>query len=610
MFLDNVTVDGGTLAVRDGNIGTLEAISGKVTLTGGTYHTISVEKGTMKLLELLDNDNGFGYYMYFPTTGYELLEPSSPYLTNYKTLNEVTVKQTGSEAVLNGDVYYSSFASAIAAAQNMPSATILILKDTKAAEVIMTGGNITITTVTGKDTTVKGDLHVQGGRLTVQSGTIERLHIDGGSGDAAITGGSVGTLQVNDGGHLAVTGGSIGTLNIDNGSTVDIINGSVGDVHTWNDNRWYYKYSTLNISGGEITNMDIVAAEVNVRDGANITGNVHLRDNGTVWNGRSWLNVSGGNLGDVTIDGACFANISGGHFRRLYNRYSQGSRVNYDVKLTGGTFDRLKVYYYHYYYTQGEGELGTLLLGMVQDGYGYFQSGDPNAGVDVWGWDVMQRDWYYDWPHWVINDVWIANVTVHEIKDAAVTKAPAGISGLKYTGENQALVTPGEAAPGGWIAYAMKQSDPGTPPEPSDFSGDVPMAQEAGTYYIWWMAKGNFNWRDSEISDEYITVTIVPALADATPPKPVTGLTYKADTDQALVTAGSAEHGTMYYALGNADGTEPQEGWVTGAEIAAKIVGENAGTYYVWYKVVGNDNYDSVAPSASPSPSERAMWAR
>ncbi len=601
MFLDNVTVQsGGTLTVRNGNIGTLNADGGTVTVTdggisalnvnggsvtlsGGSYGSITVS-GDMTLLDLLDNDHGYGYFMSYSTGG-ELLEPSSPYLNSTgKTLENVVVKQTGYEAQI-GLVYYGSFANAMAAAQNMPSATVMILqKETKAAEVIMTGGNITIT----GEGTVKGDLHVQGGRLTVQSGTIERLHIDGGAGDAAITNGvHIGTLQVNDGGHMAVAGGSIGTLNIDNGSTVDITGGEVGEVHTWNDNRWYYKYSTLNISGGEITNMDIVAAEVNVRDGANITGNVHLRENGTVWNGRSWLNVSGGDLGDVTIEGACFANISGGHFRCLYNSYSHGRYVNFDVKLTGGTFDGLKVYAYYY---QGPGELEPLLLGMVQDGYGYFQSGDPNAGVDVWGWNVMQRDWYYDWPHWVISDVWIANVTVHEIRDASVTQAPAGVTGLTYTGENQALVTPG-AAYHGWMAYAVTQSDPGTPPDPSAFSGDVPTAQDAGTYYVWWMAKGDFNWRDSEISEGCITVTITEGDPDVTPPT-AAYYTYDGSEHQLLTSGGSAKHGTVQYALGTDGVTAPTGGWT---DDYAGFKADEAGTYYVWYRVVGDDNYGNGA---------------
>lgn len=63
-------------------------------------------------------------------------------------------------------------------------------------------------------------------------------------------------------------------------------------------------------------------------------------------------------------------------------------------------------------------------------------------------------------------------------------------------------------------------------------------------------------------------------------------------TAQELVTAGAATGGTMQYALGEDKTTAPTTGYT--ASIPTAI---NAGTYFVWYKVVGDANHDDVAPA-------------
>ena len=61
---------------------------------------------------------------------------------------------------------------------------------------------------------------------------------------------------------------------------------------------------------------------------------------------------------------------------------------------------------------------------------------------------------------------------------------------------------------------------------------------------------------------------------------------------QALVTAGTAEGGTMQYALGTDATTAPTSGWS-----ASIPTGTDAGTYYVWYKVIGDDNHKDTEPA-------------
>ena len=67
-------------------------------------------------------------------------------------------------------------------------------------------------------------------------------------------------------------------------------------------------------------------------------------------------------------------------------------------------------------------------------------------------------------------------------------------------------------------------------------------------------------------------------------------LTYNGKA-QELVTAGKAEGGEMQYAIGKDNKTAPTTGWSTFIP-----TGTNAGTYYVWYMVKGDDSHLDVAP--------------
>ena len=85
-----------------------------------------------------------------------------------------------------------------------------------------------------------------------------------------------------------------------------------------------------------------------------------------------------------------------------------------------------------------------------------------------------------------------------------------------------------------------------------------------------------------------VTVTAywkdVPAAVVRTSPKEK-DLTYTGES-QELVTAGEAEDGTMAYAIGT-DGTKaPDSGWT-----ASVPQGTDIGTWYVWYKALGDDSH-------------------
>ena len=87
-------------------------------------------------------------------------------------------------------------------------------------------------------------------------------------------------------------------------------------------------------------------------------------------------------------------------------------------------------------------------------------------------------------------------------KDAAVvTKAPEAKT-MTYNGQAQALVTAGEAT-GGEMQYALGTKDAANEP----YTTTIPAKTEAGTYYVWYMAKGDENHNDSEVNCIPVTIT-------------------------------------------------------------------------------------------------------
>ncbi|WP_026658382.1 Ig-like domain-containing protein [Butyrivibrio sp. AC2005] len=91
-------------------------------------------------------------------------------------------------------------------------------------------------------------------------------------------------------------------------------------------------------------------------------------------------------------------------------------------------------------------------------------------------------------------------------------------------------------------------------------------------------------------SDATITVPDAVEKTAATVTKAPTAksLTYTGQA-QGLVNAGEAENGTMQYALGTA--TKATQPYTTSIPTST-----DAGTYYVWYKVVGDDNHTDTEP--------------
>ncbi len=112
----------------------------------------------------------------------------------------------------------------------------------------------------------------------------------------------------------------------------------------------------------------------------------------------------------------------------------------------------------------------------------------------------------------------------------------------------------------------------GTPGTPAVITSNC--ADEDGVVMV------KANWIDADKAPA-ATVKTAPQAKD---------LTYSGQ-GQAPVTAGKAEDGTIWYAIGENDTDVPDSGW--SKEIPK---GTDAGTYYVWYKAVGDNSHrDSEA---------------
>lgn len=100
-------------------------------------------------------------------------------------------------------------------------------------------------------------------------------------------------------------------------------------------------------------------------------------------------------------------------------------------------------------------------------------------------------------------------------------------------------------------------------------------------------AANNYTLAGCDNTEQRFTIQKV-AASDTTEPTAKDDLTYSG-TEQALVTEGSTTGGTVMYALGD-ESQAP-------AEYSNTVpTGTNAGTYYVWWKVVGDANHNDTEP--------------
>ena len=158
-------------------------------------------------------------------------------------------------------------------------------------------------------------------------------------------------------------------------------------------------------------------------------------------------------------------------------------------------------------------------------------------------------------------------------KKAPVFTAEAtAVIGLMYDGFAHALVTAAATADG-TVEYKLG--------EDGEWGESIPAAINAGTYKVFYRIKGDESHADYEVT-EPVTITIAKANAEFTAPTAKTDLVYTGSAIE-LVVAGSATGGEMQYKLGEDE---------YDTTVPAAI---NAGTYTVYYKVIGDGNHNDAA---------------
>ena len=117
----------------------------------------------------------------------------------------------------------------------------------------------------------------------------------------------------------------------------------------------------------------------------------------------------------------------------------------------------------------------------------------------------------------------------------------------------------------------------------------APRLRDAGVYTVYYRIEG-FRYRTVKGQETVIIEKVDPVI---TLPKK---LSLTSDgSNQELLEPGTAEGGTMKYALGSDETTAPSDGW---SEAVPK--GNKAGEYHVWFRVDGDNNHYDISPKHIP----------
>jgi C1A family cysteine protease len=129
--------------------------------------------------------------------------------------------------------------------------------------------------------------------------------------------------------------------------------------------------------------------------------------------------------------------------------------------------------------------------------------------------------------------------------------------------------------------------------EGSEEVWSVQQPSESGTYAVAIDVESTIGYSSAiKLTDPTWKFTIdKEMLSYSTKPAAKSELIYSG-LDYELVTAGAASGGTLQYAIGTGDSVEPETGW--SEDVPS---GMNAGTYYVWYRVTGDDNHEGLEAS-------------
>lgn len=193
-----------------------------------------------------------------------------------------------------------------------------------------------------------------------------------------------------------------------------------------------------------------------------------------------------------------------------------------------------------------------------------------DGGVDVGEYDVelnLKDNVNYKWEDG--NNIVKFNITK---ATPSISKKPTGKT-LKYNKNQQELVTEGETN-GGTLYYKLGDN--------GEWSTNIPTAKSVGTYKIYYYVEGDKNHNDYYPEKNYVESTIGKNIPNVTV-TPVSELTYNGSNQNLISKVDAPEGVTVQYKVNNGN-------WSTTLPTA-----KNAGTYTVYYKAIGGEQYSDVA---------------
>ena len=484
-----------------------------------------------------------------------------------------------------------------------------------------------------------GGQRTAGGHITLNSGVILQNNECSDAGDGgAITLGEDGTLVINGATicNNAKTAGNAGAIKAYAGAQITVNSGEIygneaykhgGAVQIFGGDSTDYATAVFTMNGGTIRNnkADGVGGGVAVSDYSSFTMNGGtIKDNATTDYSKRGGGVGFGDKntamsisGNAVISG----NVAGINANNLYignndcNKLSvetMGSNANVGVTMSSpGVFSSGGASYAAQFnsdnaaYKVATDGSNLKLVALHTHNYTYSANGyvitesctcgheetatvsGPTGTIVYDGTEKKGATVSYStgWLGGTLTVTYQNNINAGQAT-ASITNAGATVS-VKFTinkAEPDYTLPMGVTATYGDTLEDIKISDWGSGwswKEPTISVGDV----GTKTFVAVFTPTDTDDFNAAEVD---VSVTVGKANSSYTAPT-AKELVYNGSA-QTLVNAGSTTTGSMQYALGSI--TEP-----TGSWSATLPQGQNAGTYYVWYKVVGDENHNDVAPA-------------
>ena len=463
-----------------------------------------------------------------------------------------------------------------------------------------------------------GTVNVTDGTVTA-TGSISRgitnTDWDGTKGVVNIYGGTVsgywygihndGTVNVTDGTvsgyYYGICNQFNGTVTVSGGTVAGTVDNSNGIRNEWNST------GTVTVSGGTVTatgdnsyGIYNGAGSLELSGAPTITGatfGVYLKDGSITLGGAPTITGAFAGVylkdGSITLGGALtyveekaisVRMDTPGTFTSGWTTKMGGNAANYGSYFTAANYG---------YTVQPDGnelKLARALTGVSAEGYSGSYDGNAH-GITVTVPDGATLEYgttegVYTAARPTYTDAGSYTVYYKVTKDGFAPVIGSAVVSISKINPSYELPM-GVTATYGDTLEDIKISDWGSGwswKEPTTSVGDV----GAKTFVAVFTPTDTNNYKSIEVD---ITVTVNHAEPGYNPPTAKQDLVYSG-IEKELVNKGTATGGSMQYALGADGTTAPASGWSTYVP-----VGRDAGTYYIWYKVVGDENHNDVAPA-------------